>query len=583
MNILIVTTEFGNNGGGLALSCSRLMTILASEHYVQHTLSTEYPIVTVAGGYNPSLELRIRKEYKLKQDVLIYKNTDVIIGFGGGYNGYYASLLAKRLGVRYILSFRGSDINISKWSPEDSWYNMEACKRAEAIVCLSNEMVHNVIDLMPSSSEKLLIIPNELSFDSKEVCFPNLPKKAVIGCAAAHLNEKKGIGNLLYMVSECKSISNIPISLELVGSIDDDLRNNYCKIISDLGIENNIVFRGYKSRQELCEIMSGWDFYIQASVCEGNPNAITESLSNGRAFISSKTGYIAELLCHDFPCLFFDSFEPKQMSEKLMNLISSPDLENLFRQVRVVLDKKRENQQIDKKWLNLIATSMPSPKTFDFENILAVGLHDIDGDTHDSITTPSTVFLQFVEFIHENGYGLCSMKDYITKTKEERKHCIVCTFDDGYKSLVSIVKPMLAKYNFTATVFVCTSLLGKDNRWNNKDASLRWHLDEKDLLALQDSGWEIASHGVTHSNLLKLNDTEVDFELSESKRFLSNLVGEVYTYAYPYGAYNDYIKSCVGKHYKYAFATSSGGTSIYIDALQLRRYTISDIYKMLSL
>ena len=96
-------------------------------------------------------------------------------------------------------------------------------------------------------------------------------------------------------------------------------------------------------------------------------------------------------------------------------------------------------------------------------------------------------------------------------------------------------------------------------------------------------GWEIASHGVTHRNLLKLSDKEVEYELSESKRVLSNIVGDVMTYAYPYGSYNRFIKFCVEKYYKYAFAVSQGGTSLAIDKLQLRRYSISDIYKMLSL
>ena len=57
----------------------------------------------------------------------------------------------------------------------------------------------------------------------------------------------------------------------------------------------------------------------------------------------------------------------------------------------------------------------------------------------------------------------------------------------------------------------------------------------------------------------------------------------VITYAYPYGAYNGYIKSCVEKYYKYAFSVSQGGTSLAADQLQFRRYSISDIYKMLSL
>lgn len=57
----------------------------------------------------------------------------------------------------------------------------------------------------------------------------------------------------------------------------------------------------------------------------------------------------------------------------------------------------------------------------------------------------------------------------------------------------------------------------------------------------------------------------------------------VLTYAYPYGAYNDFIKSCVGKYYKYAFSVTKGGTSLVSDALQIRRYSITEIYSMLSI
>lgn len=582
MNVLIVSTEFGYDGGGLALSCSRLKDILASEHHVILSLSSDYPIKTFGGGYNPSLELRIRKEYKLKQDTIAYKNTDVVIGFGGGYNGYYASLLAERLKSRFILSFRGSDINITKWSSEDSWYNFEACRRADKIVCLSKEMTENVLSLMPKSSGKLLIIPNEISCNYNEIELPNLPNRIVLGCAAAHLNEKKGIGNLLYMISECKSVTDIPVSLELVGDIDDDLKQNYCEIIKKLIIENNVIFHGYKTRIELNEIMSRWDFYIQASVCEGGPNAVAESLNCGCAFISSKTGYIAELLSDTFPCLFFDSYEPKKMANKLMALINTSNLQDLYRQVWVFLNEKRNKNQIVDKWHQLLSANLLLSHAIEIENVLAIGLHDVCGETHDSITTPISVFQEFVDFIHGNGFGLCSMKEYITKTNAERNHYIVCTFDDGYKSLVSVAKPILEKYGYTATVYVCTSLIGKDNKWNSKDTLLRQHLDEKDLMELRDSGWEIASHGVSHNNLLKLSDTEVDYELSESKRILSTMFGEVSSYAYPYGSYNNYIKTCVEKHYNYAFAVSNGGTSLAVDALQLRRYSISDIYKMLS-
>ena len=582
MKILIITTEFGYEGGGMSLSCTRLMNILSSEHNVQVSLSSDYPVITAHGGTNPATEDGIRKEYKLKEDALKYQDVEVIIGFGGRYNGYYASVLAERLGVRYILAFRGSDINITKWSMVDSWYTLEACRRASKIICLSLEMVRNVLSIAPSSNGKIIIIPNELGHKTAKIQFPNLPNKVTVGCAASHLNEKKGIGNLLGMISEFRQISNIPVSLELVGDIDADLRKSYDELVGKLGIGNIVKFYSAMPRERLNEVMTQWDFYIQASVCEGHPNSISESLGIGRAFISTKTGFIAEQVCEEFPMLFFESFDSRKMAECLQHLIMTPELESIYECVWNTLESVCNKNLVVEKWHDLLSYNTFIPKKLGAENVLAVGLHDVCGDLHDSITTPTAVFKQFVDFIHDQGYGLCSMKDYLEKTKDERKRFIVCTFDDGYKNLLSVVLPILAQYNYTATVYVCTSLVGTDNKWNNKDATLRLHLDFDDIKILRDAGWEIASHGVTHRNLLKLSDTEIEYELSESKRQLSKIVDDVITYAYPYGAYNRYVKFCVEKYYKYAFAVSQGGTSLAVDKLQLRRYSISDIYKMLS-
>lgn len=581
MNILIITTEYGSEGGGVSLSCTRLVNMLSQRYHVQVCLSTEYPITTASGGYNLSIGKAIQKEYKLKEDVLKYKDIDVVIAFGGGYNGYYASLLAERLSVRFLLNFRGSDINIAKWSTDGCWYTIEACRRADKIICLSQEMINNISSIAPNAKGKSLIIPNEIGVKTTPTHFPNLPDKVVIGCAASHLNEKKGIGNLLFMIAEFKRICGIPILLELIGDIDADLKASYNAIINELSIADNVVFHNRMSRERLNETMSHWDFYIQASVCEGHSNAITEALGKGRAFISSNTGFIAEQLYKELPHLLFESFNPSIMAEGLKKLITIPGLDGYYEHVWNLLEKQCNSKTIEKKWEELLSYNINASNKINTDNVLAIGLHDVYGDLHDSITTPESVFQQFVNFIHEQGYGLCSMSDYLGKTREERERFIVCTFDDGYKSLLTIALPILAKYNCSATVYICTDLIGKDNTWNNKDARLRRHLNVEDIIELYRSGWEIASHGVTHRNLLKLSDTEIEYELSESKRRLSAIVGDVITYAYPYGAYNNYIKTCVAKYYKCAFAVTQGGTSMEVDLLQLRRYSISDIYKML--
>lgn len=581
MNILIITTEIGYNGGGMALACQRIVDILSKEHNVEVLSSTESPIYTARGGINPSTEIGIRKEYKFKQDCLNHSKADVVIAFGGRYNGYYASLLADRLGKRFILALRGSDVNISKWSIEDSWYLRESARKANKIICLSNEMIHNIKCIYPEANGKVQIIPNEFEGEASKIIFHDLSKEVVIGTAATHLNEKKGVGNLILMLAYFKNISKAKVRLDLVGEIDKDLLHSYKEEVRKYHLEENIVFLGYQPRDILKNTMKEWDFYVQGSVCEGHPNAISECLQCGTGFISSQTGFIAELLHNQFPELFFDCFQPEMMAIKLKELCSVSNLEKRFQEAYNVLRQHCSNDVVAQKWLDLLSYNKSAKENFDIENIVCVGLHDVIGDVHDSITTPTSVFHDFVEYIASKGYGICSMHDYLGKSKEERKQWIVCTFDDGYKSLLGDALNILKKHHFTATVFVCSGLIGQNNSWNNKDAKLREHLDISDLNILKNEGWEIGSHGVLHKNLLKLSDLDVDFELSESKKSIEQLIGYCETYAYPYGAYNKFIRHSVEKYYAYAFTVDEGGTSLVIDRHQLKRYSISEIYKMI--
>lgn len=581
MNILIVTSEIGLDGGGMALACKRVVDILRKEHNVIVLSSTENPIYTVKGGMNPNTENGIRKEYKLKHDSLVYKHADAVIAFGGRFNGYYGAMLAEKLGKRFILALRGSDINIVKWSIDDTWYLREATTRASKIVCLSKEMIRNVISLCPEANGKTIIIPNEYEGDYVKINFHNLNDKIVIGTAASHLNEKKGIGNLIFMLKKFREISETDICLDLVGEIDSDLLENYQTEVKAHNLGNNIRFLGYQPREILKDTMKDWDFYIQASVCEGHPNAISESLQCGTGFISSKTGFIAETLQEQFAEFFFEDFTPDVMANNLKALCCMPNLAERYQEAIGVIKSNCAKEYIAQKWLGMLSYNKTPKNEIEVESIVCVGLHDVMGDIHDSITTPTNVFRDFVGYIAEKGYGICSMHDYLSKSKEERKKWIVCTFDDGYKSLTNDALEILKKQGFTATVFVCTGLIGKDNSWNNKDAILREHLDINAINLLIKEGWEVASHGVFHKNLLKLSDVEIEYELLESKKALNQIVGYCDTYAYPYGAYNKFIRRCVEKYYKYAFTVDQGGTSMVVDKHQLKRYSITEIYKML--
>ena len=581
MKILIITTEIGTDGGGMSLSCSKIKDILSVNHEV--TVSSSYlnPAFKFLKKSENFTTISIQKEYKLKRECMLYKDFEVVIAFGARYNGYYASLLAKRIHARFILCLRGSDINLTKWSPDDSWYLEQSCAHVSKIICLSKEMAFNLLSICPKVNGKILIIPNAIEKKPVRFFSKNETSTLVIGCAAAHLNEKKGISILLAMLACYKRKYDEAIELRLIGDIDDDLRKDYEYLIDYYHICENVVFRPCMSRNELAKEMRGWHLYVQASICEGHPNSIIEALNEGCGFISSKTGYLSDLLSEGYPELFFRSWEPSEMAEDLHQLVGASNKHIKFESVLKKLSDECDEEKIKSQWNNLLSYNQTVSQELNVEHVIAVALHDVRGELHDSITTPINVFDQFVKYIHDKGFSLCSMKDYLAKTYGERKSSIVCTFDDGYKSLVTTVAPILSRFNYTATVFICTGLIGADNKWNNKDATLREHLNYDDINSLIDNNWEIASHGVSHRNLLKLSDAEIDYELGESKRQIMRIAGGAISYAYPYGAFNKFIQRCVQKYYKYAFAVSQGGTSLTIDNMQIKRYSITEIYQML--
>ena len=55
------------------------------------------------------------------------------------------------------------------------------------------------------------------------------------------------------------------------------------------------------------------------------------------------------------------------------------------------------------------------------------------------------------------------------------------TFDDGYKDLIINALPLLKKYNFKATCFIVSDLIGK-NVWDELNSKIK----DKELMNLSD-------------------------------------------------------------------------------------------------
>lgn len=163
--------------------------------------------------------------------------------------------------------------------------------------------------------------------------------------------------------------------------------------------------------------------------------------------------------------------------------------------------------------------------------------------------------------------NLKQLQEYFTNKKRNKVPAIVLTFDDGYIEIYDKIFPLCKKMGLAYTVFVTTNYIGKDNSWNVRSQFKGWHLQASQIKEMADQGIDIGSHGMSHNNLLKLTEAEIDDELRISKNTLEKITGKQITaFSYPYGDYNDELLCAVKKYYKVAFGTAGDYQYRHVDS-----------------
>jgi peptidoglycan/xylan/chitin deacetylase (PgdA/CDA1 family) len=144
-------------------------------------------------------------------------------------------------------------------------------------------------------------------------------------------------------------------------------------------------------------------------------------------------------------------------------------------------------------------------------------------------------FRQHVELLAQSGFRGVGIGELLHLEGETK--AIALTFDDAYQSVYEWAFPCLSEAGWTATVFPIVEYVGRDNRWDGNLFGRRLaHMDWSELRELVDSGWEIGSHGLTHSYLDWLDANRLRRELRGSKAALEDRLGiEVRTFCAPYG------------------------------------------------
>lgn len=162
--------------------------------------------------------------------------------------------------------------------------------------------------------------------------------------------------------------------------------------------------------------------------------------------------------------------------------------------------------------------------------LLIINYHKIYADQRDFSENGNRFWVSYssfkdqLDFLSKRGINVVSISDW-RRGLIQSEFAIALTFDDGFKSDISIVKDELIKRNFTASFYPICSVIDTPG-----------HLSKKDLIELKNTGFDVGSHSYFHPLAKGLGQKDWYKELSNSKKYLEKILNaEVRSFAWPYG------------------------------------------------
>jgi peptidoglycan/xylan/chitin deacetylase (PgdA/CDA1 family) len=194
--------------------------------------------------------------------------------------------------------------------------------------------------------------------------------------------------------------------------------------------------------------------------------------------------------------------------------------------------------------------------------------HDMSASATGKFEVATEDFKQHLQLLHDEGFESITasqLAGYYEGKVELPQKAVALTFDDGPRSILTESKPLMDEHGFVGTAFLITESVGAKGQ-------LTW----EDVAALQEAGWEIGSHTVSHVNPTKVSAEEWWDELADSKATIEERTSsQVTALAYPFGNYDEQVmRQAREAGYRVAFSIDRGPADNTDDPMRLPRQMV---------
>jgi len=186
--------------------------------------------------------------------------------------------------------------------------------------------------------------------------------------------------------------------------------------------------------------------------------------------------------------------------------------------------------------------------------------HSLDESGSVISVTPAT-FRRHVEWLARGTVSVMPVSALAGEltSSETPRSAVALTFDDGFLNFAEHALPLLRDHAMSATVFVVSDHVGRDNRWGGRATDgipVLPLLDWDTLGTLSEAGVEIGAHTRTHPHLSRLPETQVEDELFGSAEAIERHTGtRPRVFAYPFGDTNALVERVARRAFAVACTT----------------------------
>ena len=202
--------------------------------------------------------------------------------------------------------------------------------------------------------------------------------------------------------------------------------------------------------------------------------------------------------------------------------------------------------------------------------------------TESIFTVTADRFEEQIATLAKAGYrsvGADQVFAYLTREQELPEKPIMISVDDGWRSNIDIMLPILERHRFGCTIFVTT---GPEAWIFKKFQGLDRGLTAAEVRDLHGRGVNIGSHTVTHPYLIEMNDAQIRREFLDSKHTLEEWTAASCRFlSIPGNFYNPRVARIAREcGYEAVFTANVGTVSKFTDPFDIKRLIIGGAFTL---